>query len=61
MLLDGAAPGDARGIDVDEQGYGTVNEPRLYQLVRQPDPITDRTIEIGFATPDVETYVFTFG
>ena len=24
-------------------------------------PITDRTIEIGFAAPDVETYVFTFG
>jgi len=61
VLLDGAAPGDAHGIDVDEQGHGTVNEPRLYQLVRQPDPITDRTIEIGFATPDVETYVFTFG
>ena len=35
VLVDGAPPGDARGLDVDEQGHGTVTEPRLYQLVRQ--------------------------
>ena len=61
VLVDGAPPGDARGLDVDEQGNGNVTEPRLYQLVREPGPIADRTIEIGFTTPGVEAYVFTFG
>ena len=35
VLLDGQPPGAAHGIDVDAQGYGTVSEPRLYQLIRQ--------------------------
>jgi len=61
VLVDGEAPGDARGLDVDEQGHGTVTEPRLYQLVRQQGSITDRTIEIGLTAPGVEAYVFTFG
>jgi hypothetical protein len=49
------------GLDIDEQGHGTVIEPRLYQLVRQRGPIADRTLEIEFSAPDVEGYVFTFG
>jgi thiol-disulfide isomerase/thioredoxin len=61
VLVDGEAPGDARGVDVDEGGRGTLVEPRLYQLVRQPGPITDRTFEIAFDAPGVEAYVFTFG
>ena len=36
-------------------------EPRLYQLVRQPGPVVDRTFEITFVAPGVEAYVFTFG
>ena len=36
-------------------------EPRLYQLVRQTGPISDRTFEITFAAPGAEAYVFTFG
>jgi hypothetical protein len=36
-------------------------QQRLYQLVRQRGPITDRTFEIVFADPGVQAYVFTFG
>jgi thiol-disulfide isomerase/thioredoxin len=61
VLLDGRPPGAARGGDVDEQGYGTLTEPRLYQLVRQPKPIADRQFEIEFLEPGVEAYAFTFG
>jgi thiol-disulfide isomerase/thioredoxin len=61
VRVDGAPPGDARGLDVDEQGHGTVVQPRLYQLVRQRGRITDRTLEIDFGAPGVEAYVFTFG
>jgi thiol-disulfide isomerase/thioredoxin len=60
-LVDGEAPGDAHGLDVDEQGNGTVDEQRLYQLIRQPVSIGDRTLEITFLAPGVEAYVFTFG
>lgn len=61
VLIDGEPPGDARGLDVDEEGHGTVAQPRLYQLVRQRGSITDRTFEIGFLAPGIEAYVFTFG
>ncbi len=61
VLLDGQPPGAAHGTDVDDQGNGTVTEPRLYQLVRQPGPITDRTFEITFLDPGVQAYAFTFG
>ncbi|WP_179403164.1 cytochrome c biogenesis protein DipZ [Burkholderia guangdongensis] len=61
ITLDGAAPGDAHGADVDAQGYGTVTGQRLYQLVRQRDAITDRTFAIEFLDPDVRAYSFTFG
>jgi thiol-disulfide isomerase/thioredoxin len=61
VLVDGEPPGEARGLDVDEQGHGTVTQQRLYQLVRQPGSITDRTFEITFPAPGVEAYAFTFG
>jgi hypothetical protein len=61
VLVDGQPPGVAQGGDVDEQGNGTVSEQRLYQLVRQPGPITDRTFEIAFLGAGVEAYAFTFG
>ena len=61
VLIDGEPPGDAHGLDVDEEGHGTVAQPRLYQLVRQRGSITDRTFEITFLAPGVEAYVFTFG
>jgi thiol-disulfide isomerase/thioredoxin len=61
VLVDGELPGDAHGFDVDEQGQGTVSQQRLYQLIREPGSITDRTFEITFLAPGVEAYVFTFG
>ena len=61
VLIDGQPPGAAHGIDVDEQGNGTVTEQRLYQLIRQPKPIADRLFEIEFLDPGVEAFAFTFG
>jgi thiol-disulfide isomerase/thioredoxin len=61
VLIDGEPPGDAHGLDVDEDGSGTLAQQRLYQLIRQPGGITDRTFEITFLAPGAEAYVFTFG
>jgi thiol-disulfide isomerase/thioredoxin len=61
VLVDGEPPGDAHGLDVDEQGRGALVEPRLYQLIRQAGSIDDRTFEIAFDAPGVEAYAFTFG
>jgi hypothetical protein len=61
VLLDGEPPGEAHGLDVDDQGHGTVDGQRLYQLIRQPWSIVDRTLELTFLAPGVEAYVFTFG
>ena len=61
VSIDGQPPGAAHGLDVDEGGNGTVVEQRLYQLIRQPKPIVDRTFEIHFLDAGVETLAFTFG
>jgi thiol-disulfide isomerase/thioredoxin len=61
VLVDGEPPGDAHGLDVDGQGHGTVTQQRLYQLIRQPGPIADRSFEITFLAAGVGAYVFTFG
>jgi thiol-disulfide isomerase/thioredoxin len=61
VKIDGQPPGAAHGVDVDEQGNGTVTEQRLYQLIRQPDAIGDRQFEIEFFGPGVEAFSFTFG
>ena len=61
VRVDGEAPGESRGLDVDEGGGGTVAEERLYQLVRHPGNDSDRTFEISFQDAGVQAYVFTFG
>ena len=61
VRIDGQPPGAAHGIDVDDQGNGTVREPRMYQLIRQPKPIADREFEIEFLDSGAETFAFTFG
>jgi thiol-disulfide isomerase/thioredoxin len=61
LRIDGQPPGAAHGIDVDDQGNGTMGEQRLYQLIRQSQPIADRLFEIEFLDPGVEAYSFTFG
>jgi thiol-disulfide isomerase/thioredoxin len=61
VTIGGQPPGLAHGTDVDEMGYGTVAEPRTYQLIRQPQPIMDRDFEIEFLDPGVKVFDFTFG
>lgn len=61
VLIDGQPPGPAHGVDVDDQGNGTVVEPRMYQLIRQPRPIVDRRFEIEFLDSGVAAFSFTFG
>jgi hypothetical protein len=61
VVLDGEAPSAAHGADVDDDGNGVLDDDRLYQLVRQPGAVEERTFEIAFREPDVEAYAFTFG
>jgi thiol-disulfide isomerase/thioredoxin len=61
VRIDGQPPGDAHGVDADDQGEGTVDQPRLYQLIRQPQPVAERTVEITFLDPGLHGYSFTFG
>jgi thiol-disulfide isomerase/thioredoxin len=61
VLLDGLPPGAAHGTDIDEQGTGVLTEPRMYQLIRQPKPIVDRSFEIEFVDSGAEAFSFTFG
>jgi cytochrome c biogenesis protein CcdA/thiol-disulfide isomerase/thioredoxin len=61
VTIDGAAPGESHGADIDANGDGVVTDHRLYQLVRQSGPIKDRTLTIQFLDPEVQAYAFTFG
>jgi len=61
LLLDGDPPGAAHGLDVDEHGNGTLDRPRLHQLIREPGSISDRTVEITFLARRAQAYCFTFG
>jgi hypothetical protein len=61
VALDGQAPGANAGIDAKSDGNGVVTGQRLYQLMRQKGPVTDRTFTIEFLDPGVEAFSFTFG
>jgi thiol-disulfide isomerase/thioredoxin len=61
VLLDGEPPTDAHGTDIDLDGGGLLREQRTYQLIRQPGPIRERTVEIEFLESGAEAYCFTFG
>jgi thiol-disulfide isomerase/thioredoxin len=61
VTIDGQAPGENHGVDTDAQGNGIVTDDRLYQLVRQKGPITDRTFVIEFQNAGVQAFSFTFG
>ena len=61
VYLESRPPGDAHGVDVDDQGKGTVKESRMYQLIRQSGAISDRQFEIEFLDAGVEAFSFTFG
>jgi thiol-disulfide isomerase/thioredoxin len=61
VLIDGEAPGAAHGLDIGEEGNGVLHEGRLYQLLREPGVVRERTLEITFLEPGAEAYSFTFG
>ena len=61
VAIDGQPPGEAHGSDTDGDGNGTLSQQRVYQLIRQRGPITDRTFEITFPDPGAQAYCFTFG
>ena len=39
VSVDGEPPGEDHGLDAAASGDGTVDQPRMYQLIRQPGPI----------------------
>jgi len=61
VTLDGIPPRENHGSDDDANGVGTVEEHRLYQLIRQKGAVEDRTFEIEFLDPGVQAFAFTFG
>jgi thiol-disulfide isomerase/thioredoxin len=61
VLLDSEPPGAAHGTDIDDQGYGTLAEQRLHQLIRQPGLVTARTFEMTFLDLGAQAFAFTFG
>jgi hypothetical protein len=61
VTIDGQIPGENHGADTDEQGNGVVTEHRLYQLIRQKNPIKDQLFEIEFLSLGVQAFAFTFG
>ena len=61
VTLDGDKPGEAAGTDIEPDGTGRFDIPRMYQLIRQRGPITDRLFQIEFDAPGAQTFCFTFG
>ena len=61
VRIDGQPPGASHGVDVDAEGHGTASEQRMYQLIRQVNPVADRRFEIELLDPGVEAFSFTFG
>jgi hypothetical protein len=47
--------------DIDHDGHGTLTQQWVYQLIRQPGPITDQTFQITFPEPGAHACCFTFG
>src|SRR3546814_13557492 len=61
VTIDGAAPGADHGADTDAEGWGNLQDTRLYQLVRQSGDIADRTFQIEFEGAGGRAYAFPFG
>ena len=61
VRIDGHPPGEAHGTDTDTDGNGNLSQQRVYQLIRHPGPISERTFEIIFPDPGAQAYCFTFG
>jgi thiol-disulfide isomerase/thioredoxin len=61
VRIDGHPPAGAHGTDTDTDGNGALSQQRVYQLIRQPGPISERTFEITFPDPGAQAFCFTFG
>ena len=61
VTIDGQRAAEIAAVDVDAKGNGSVREQRLYQLIRQSAPCSDRTFTIEFLDAGVQAYAFTFG
>ena len=61
VLLDGQPPGGPTGPTSTATATAPSAQQRVYQLIRQPGPITERTFEITFLDPGAQAYCFTFG
>lgn len=61
VWINGKPPRAQHGLDVDEQGWGMLHAPRLYQLIRQRGAIQDQDFEIEFQAPGAQIYALTFG
>ena len=61
VLLDGKDPDASHGADIDDHGNGMITEHRLYQLIRQSQPVADHQFDIEFLDPGVQAFAFTFG
>ncbi len=56
----GKSLGAARGADVDQNGYATINEDRLYKLI-EDSAYGAHTLEIEVEGQGLKAYTFTFG
>jgi thiol-disulfide isomerase/thioredoxin len=61
VTIDGEPPRASSGGDVDVDGGGLLDEPRMYQLIRRQGPVVDSSFEIEFLDAGAGAYVFTFG
>ncbi len=60
VKIDGGAPGADHGSDANADGFGTVQDTRLYQLVRQSGDVTS-VLSRRVSRRRRGAYAFTFG
>jgi thiol-disulfide isomerase/thioredoxin len=61
VTIEGKPPGADHGVDVDAEGFGVLEQDRMYQLIRQVGHVREQTFEIEFFAPGARAYSFTFG
>jgi hypothetical protein len=61
VSIDGEKPGGSAGSDIADSGDGVLDQPRMYQLVRQSGQVVDRVFAIEFLDAGAAAFAFTFG
>jgi hypothetical protein len=61
VTLDGDKPDQSAGTDMEADGTGRFDIPRMYQLIRQRGSVEDRLFEIEFDEAGAQGFCFTFG